>query len=89
MLLYKHTLGKDSGDLLCLFRRRAKNEGETGERGEIVKQAEKRRAYCSVYTLSPALLPFSLFDIFMQIWAGWFGSMERINSSLCGLGVAQ
>lgn len=50
---------------------------------------QKLETYCIVHTLSPVLLPFSVFDIFMQIWASWSGSMERINSSLCGLSVTQ
>lgn len=47
-------------------------------RGKVLsRDVEHIAAY-----ISPTLLPFSLFDIFMQIWAGWFGSMERINGSL-------
>ena len=66
-----------------------RREEETGEERGRFLSWHRLEAYCSVYTLSPVLLPFSLFDIFMQIWAGWCGSTERINSFLFGLSVTQ
>lgn len=55
-------LTNDSRDLACLETALKIKEKQV-RRGEIVKQAETR----SILQCSPALLPFSLFDIFMQI----------------------
>ncbi len=49
MLLYKHTLREESGDLHCLLRSWTENEGETGEERETVKQAEMRSILQRIY----------------------------------------